>query len=708
MTFMVVDTDSYDVLLGLDLLIKIGAIVDVEQGLIQVRRGPGSAVEVLPLTMVNILQRSDSEKVIRDDVDFLKHTTGKLSTMVRQLSLYEQGTNEQMDTQESNSDFESNEDCNEGIQLVGPIDDESEFGNTELDNLVLLEGPQQILQVTLQKQAEDLMKEEITDADDYADWIRWVADAEQEKLAITRATNDAEVSVILQVQHMDITNSRYSLKGRLTDNFKTSSRWGEICQKIRVDQNLSREKGQQLWGVLEQYQDVFAWNKGELGCCTIGEHSIDTQGFPPCRVNLGRLSYWEEAEVKRQINVLVELGKMRPSDSTYACRVTLPVKKDASRRFCGDYRPLNLQTMRDSFPMPLVDDVISQLGRSAWFTALDLQSGFWQIRMAPENMKKTALITKSGLYEWTVMPFGLKNATSTFTRTMFEVFKDLGDKFLKVFVDDLNVHSENWEDHLQHLGAVFSKLKEVNLKLNPGKCCFAAKSIVFLGHVVSREGTKPDPGKIDAVLRFPTPKTVTNVRSFLGLTGYYRKYIRAYSRMAGPLFELTKKDVMFVWDQNCQRAFDDLKRALVGAPVLVRPDFKGPFCLDVDWSTKGVSAILSQKEGRFERVIAYASKALTVAQRKFHPMEGECYALIWGILHFRQYLHRTHFTLRTDHKPLEWLATVLDAHGKRGRWIDMLQDFSFKIVHRPGMRHANANALSRNPVGQATDDDDFR
>jgi hypothetical protein len=283
---------------------------------------------------------------------------------------------------------------------------------------------------------------------------------------------------------------------------------------------------------------------------------------------------------------------------------------------------------------------------------------------------------------------------------MFEVFKDLGDKFLKVFVDDLNVHSENWEDHLQHLGAVFSKLKEVNLKLNPGKCCFAAKSIVFLGHVVSREGTKPDPGKIDAVLRFPAPKTITNVRSFLGLIGYYQKYIRAYSRMAGPLFELTKKDVMFVWDQNCQRAFDDMKRALMGAPILVRPDFKGSFCLDVDWSTKGVSAILSQKEGRFERVIAYASKALTVAQRKFHPMEGECYALIWGILHFRQYLHRTHFTLRTDHKPLEWLAIVSNAHGRRGRWIDMLQDFSFKIVHRPSMRHANADALSRNPVGK--------
>jgi len=165
---------------------------------------------------------------------------------------------------------------------------------------------------------------------------------------------------------------------------------------------------------------------------------------------------------------------------------------------------------------------------------------------------------------------------------MSSVFKEMGDKFLKVFVDDLNIHSENWEDHLRHLGAVLSRLREVNLKLNPSKCCFATESIVFLGHVVSKEGTKPNPGKIDAVLRFPEPKMVTNVRSFLGLTGYYRKYIREYSRLASLLFELTKKDVSFVWNQDSQRAFDALKRALVEAPILVRPDCKKPFCLDVD------------------------------------------------------------------------------------------------------------------------------
>jgi hypothetical protein len=188
--------------------------------------------------------------------------------------------------------------------------------------------------------------------------------------------------------------------------------------------------------------------------------------------------------------------------------------------------------------------------------------------MAPEDMKKTALITKTRLYDWTVMPFGLKNATSTFTRTMTEVFKDLGSKFLKVFVDDLNVHSKSWGEHLQHLDVVICKLREVNLKLNPNKCCFIAKIITFLGHVVSKEGTRLDPGKIETVLHFLTPKIVRSVRLFLGLIGYYQKYIQSYLRLASPLFELTRKDVAFVWDMGCQQAYQALKAMLVDAPVL--------------------------------------------------------------------------------------------------------------------------------------------
>ncbi len=431
------------------------------------------------------------------------------------------------------------------------------------------EGPQEMLRLMLQEQGDEFMTEKVTDSDVYADWIRWASDAEQSRQAVHESIQDSPVPLLLQqpspthnssipvlLQTVQMKDGNLDCKPAeklaSSSHHEMDNRWREICQRIRIDTELDDEGQQQIWGILEQYQEVFAWNKGELGCCTIGEHCIDMQGFPPCRVSPGRLSYWEEAEVKRQIDVLVNLGKMRPSNSEYAYRVTLPVKKDGSGCFCGDYRPLNAQTCRDSFLMPLVEDVIDQLGNSSWFTALYLQSSFWQIRMAAEDIKKTALITKTGLYDWMVMPFGLKNATSTFTRTMSKVFKDLGSKFLKVFIDDLNVHSESWGEHLQHLNAVLSKLKEVNLKLNPNKCCFVAKSITFLGHVVSKEGTRPNPGKIETVMHFPTPKIVTSVRSFLGLIGYYRKYIRGYLRLVGPLFELTRKDVAFVWDVGYQ------------------------------------------------------------------------------------------------------------------------------------------------------------
>jgi len=199
--------------------------------------------------------------------------------------------------------------------------------------------------------------------------------------------------------------------------------------------------------------------------------------------------------------------------------------------------------------------------------------------MVPKDMKKTTLITKTRLYDWTVMPFGLKNATNIFTKTMLEVFKDLGDKFLKVFVDDLNVHNESWAKHLQHLDVVFFKLREVNLKLNPNKCCFGTKNITFLGHVVSNKRTKPDLGKIETLLHFPEPKTITNIKSFLGLIGYYHNYVSDYSQVAASLFELTKKDIDFVWNLGYQQAFEVLKITLVDAPVLIWPDSRNHFVL---------------------------------------------------------------------------------------------------------------------------------
>jgi hypothetical protein len=240
----------------------------------------------------------------------------------------------------SESDSDTSENSEEEHQLQEPICDESKFEDTELEQLVMREGPQQILQLTLQEQTDRLIKEEAGDSDDYADWIKWVTNAEQKKQAPSGSA-DVEAPALLQVRRLNDTASCRKLEDQITttDESGVNSRWNDICQKIRIDPGLDELKRPLLWKVLEGYQDVFAWNKGELGCCTVREHSIDTQGFVPCRATSGRLSYWEEAEVKRQIDVLVDLGKMRPSNSEYACRVTLPVKKDGSMRFCGDYRP---------------------------------------------------------------------------------------------------------------------------------------------------------------------------------------------------------------------------------------------------------------------------------------------------------------------------------------------------------------------------------
>ncbi len=339
MTFMVVDTDSYDVLLGLDFLIKIGVIVDVERGLIQVRHGPGADVEVLPLTMVNMLQTLNPEISMSMD----SQTVGKSNLVVERSPMNAKIGDRRSDERSSDLDSEASENSEGEPQLCEAICDGSDFGDTELEQLVTREGPQQILQLTLQEQANCLMKEETGESNDYADWIKWVVDEEQKK-QVTSGATDVKAPALLQVQQLNDVVSCKNRENQITSRKESNedSRWRDICQKIRIDSSLDELKRPLLWEVLEAYQDVFAWNKAELGCCTIGEHSIDTQGFVPCRATPGWLSYWEEAEVKRQIDVLVGLGKMKPSDSEYACRVTLPVKKDGSMRFCGDYRPLNL------------------------------------------------------------------------------------------------------------------------------------------------------------------------------------------------------------------------------------------------------------------------------------------------------------------------------------------------------------------------------
>jgi hypothetical protein len=289
----VVDTDSYDVLLGLDFLMKIGAIVDVERGLIQVQKGPGDNVEVLPLTMVNLLQNVNSETLEHEAAVTVKSTSSEaLEVDLGKMLLYDSVMDEQVKVPKSESDTDADDDSEEALQSVEPTNEKSEFADTELEELVLKEGPQQILQLTLQDQADDFMKEEISDSDDYVDWIQWVSNVKRGEPNSREFALCAKVPMVLQVHQVNRKEAHPKQFASSAGYPKMSTRWEEISQKIRVDHDLGKEKQQQLWRMLGKYQDVFAWNKGKLGCCTIGEHSIDTQGLPPCKTSPARLSYW--------------------------------------------------------------------------------------------------------------------------------------------------------------------------------------------------------------------------------------------------------------------------------------------------------------------------------------------------------------------------------------------------------------------------------
>jgi hypothetical protein len=373
-------------------------------------------------------------------------------------------------------------------------------------------------------------------------------------------------------------------------------------------------------------------------------------------------------------------------------------KKGNKLRFCVDYRKLNSVTKKDAYPIPRIDDMLNKLGGSEWFTTLDLASGYWQVEMDPDSQNKTAFTTEFGIYEFTIMPFGLTNAPATFQRLMNEVLKGLTNNGVMVYLDDINIHTKTFEEHLEKLEEVFKRIKVAGLKIKPSKCQFAKPELAFLGHVINREGILPDPEKIEKVKNFPRPKTVTNIRSFLGLASYYRKFIENFSRIAKPMNHLVKKKVPFVWTQEQEDAFNTLKQALISEPILQYPDFNKTFYLMTDGSAKGYGAVLSQlDENGKERVIAYASKSTVGAQKNYSATELEIGAALWAMQHFNYYLGYSHFELWTDHTAMTYIKNnkVDEIKGKIARWALKIQQFDFTIKYRAGKGNTNANALSR-------------
>ncbi|KAE8974995.1 hypothetical protein PR001_g25837, partial [Phytophthora rubi] len=409
-----------------------------------------------------------------------------------------------------------------------------------------------------------------------------------------------------------------------------------------------------------------------------------------------RQAHAEDAIIEDNVTKMLQAGVIEEGNGAWGFPVVLVRKKDGEVRFCIDYRALNKITKRDVYPLPRIDETLEALGGARLFTTLDLKSGYWQIGVAPEDRDKTAFTTKKGLYRFVRMPFGLMNAPSTFQRMMNGVLRGLTWSTCLVYLDDIVVYTcGGIERHVVELATVMERLVAAGLTLKLKKCVFAATAMEYLGHELSSEGVRPVERLVTAVQEFPRPLDPVEVKRFMHLAGYYRKFIAAFGSIVAPMTRLLKKDSEWEWTEDQEFVFERVKAALTTRPLLAYPNFKLPFRLVTDASTTGLGACLMQDQGRGWQPLAFASKVNSSAEANYSITELECLAVVWSVKLFRPYLYGRAFTIITDHSALKWLMTWPNLAGRLHRWSLTLQEYEFEILYRPGATNVVADALSR-------------
>jgi len=449
--------------------------------------------------------------------------------------------------------------------------------------------------------------------------------------------------------------------------------------------------------IKSEFPGIFGTVTGDCGRTRMVRHKINTGDSLALRQRVRRLPAHKWHIAHEELQKMIAAGVVERSESPWCSPVVLVPKKGGETRFCIDYRGLNEYTKKDSYPLPNLNEMLGHLGNSTWFSTLDLKSGYWQIEMDPEDKEKTAFSIGTGLFQFTVMPFGLCNAVATFQRLMEKVLGDLVPSVCMVYVDDIIVYGNTEAISRDNLKEVLRRLRVAGLTLSEKKCKILEREVKFLGHVINAQGTAMDPEKVAAVRDWPNLESVRDVRGFLGLATYYRKFIKGFAEIAAPLNELLRKEQVFIMGKEQHLAKTHLINALTNGPVLAQPDITLPFVLDTDASDLGLGVVLSQNIEGNERVIAYYSKGLSRAEKNYCTTRKEMLALVCGVKHFRHYLLGKPFIVRTDHSALQWLRSFKEPEGQVARWLEVLQAYEFSVVHRKGILHSNADALSRRP-----------
>ncbi|WVZ92091.1 hypothetical protein U9M48_038181 [Paspalum notatum var. saurae] len=442
-----------------------------------------------------------------------------------------------------------------------------------------------------------------------------------------------------------------------------------------------------------EYPDVFPEELPGLPPDRDVEFRIDLiPGTAPCLKKAIRMAPDELKELKIQLQEQLDKGFIRPSSSPWGCPALFVEKKDrGGKRLCVDYEPLNAITIKNKYPIPHIDILFDQLAGAKVFSKIDLRSGYYQIKIREEDIPKTAFSTRYGLYEYLVMSFGLTNAPAFFMYMMNSVFMNELDKFVVVFIDDILIYSKNEKEHEEHLRVVLTRLREHKLYAKFSKCAFWLKEVGFLGHILSEKGVAVDPSKVKDVLNWKQPETVTEIRSFFGLAGYYRRFIKDFSKIAKPMTSLTKKNAKFVWGPKCEDGFRELKKLLTTAPVLAQPDVTKPFDVYCDASGQGLGCVLMQ-EGR---VIAYASRQLRKHEANYPTHDLELAAVVHALKIWRHYLLGNTCHIYTDHKSLKYIFTQPELNMRQRRWLELIKDYDLEIHYHPGKANVVADALSR-------------